>query len=77
LKAVYSRLVWQLFDGPTLIEPNAEWALFRNDRHSSVGVDPMSRIVQDQPLSICCTVEFAIHEDSAFTLSDNRVDALN
>lgn len=37
----------------------------------------MSQIVQDQPLSICCTVEFAIHEDSASTLSDNRVDALN
>jgi len=58
-------------------DTNAEWALFRNDRHSSVIVDPMSRIVQDQPLSIYCTVEFTIHEDSAFTLSDNRVDALN
>lgn len=37
----------------------------------------MSRIVQDQPLSICCTVEFTIHEDSASTLSDDRVGALN
>jgi hypothetical protein len=48
------------FNGPTLIEPNAEWALFRNDRHSSVAVDPMSRIVQDQPLSVRCTVQYSL-----------------